>query len=234
MIATLEKRPLWGIDAYVHYVVLGLSIFNLIFTTIAGISGEPIDFISIALSILGVVTFFLMNRNNKWGNVLFLIWVIPQLILWSKTTIQPFTSESIDLSQWLALPINITSDSLNEKTIISINTIAVGLLIIALFKLKHQIYQTTIYLTSIDLNEAIQLTAKIKKIYSFDNKQRALILNTQNNGQYYALVAEKSDKLRFDNFGRVYSIFEIHPDILQQEQIRISEFKKIFSAKAST
>jgi hypothetical protein len=234
MIATLKKRPLWGLDQYVHYFVLCLSVFNLIKTLVTTMRSPSFFIISVLLSILGVVSFFLVYKKHRFGNLLIFIWAIPQLIIWSKTSTQTSEVFIYDVVQGTSLPINFTSETSSETIILSLNILAVAFLVLALFKLRNGIYQSTIYLTSINLKKPIQLTAQIKKIYTLDNKNRALILNTQSNGKYHALIAGKNDNLKFDNFGQVYSIFEINPSQLEKEQIRISEFKQVFKAKAST
>ena len=232
MIATVEKRPLGGLDEYVHFIVLGLCSMNIIFKIYNFSQSEPLDILSLAISLIGVAAFFMIHKGEKWGELLLILWTIPQLVSWNQTTLS--STYSLDLSQGFSLPINIGAQGGVETFSLGVNMIAVGFLFVALFRIRHRIYQSTIYLTSIDLKNPIQLTAQVDKIYKIGEKQRVLVFNNLHNGSHYALIASKSDKLKFDNFGQVYSICKVNSNIVEQSQLKASDFKKVFSAKAST
>lgn len=232
MIATVEKRPLGGLDEYVHYVVLILCSLNIIFKFYNFYQSEPLDIMSIAISLIGISAFFMIRKGEKWGDIMLLIWIIPQLISWQHDTLS--SQYEFDLSQGFSLPINIGAQGGIETFSLGINVIAIGFLFVALFRIRHRIYQSTIYLTSIDLKNPIQLTAQVDKIYKMGEKQRVLVFNNLHNGSNYAMITDKSDKLKFDNFGQVYSICKVNSNIVEQPQLKASDFKKVFSAKAST
>lgn len=231
MIATVEKRPLWGVDAFVHYIVLGLCSLNIVFKLYSLYQGYPLDLLSIGISLIGFSTFFLIQKGEKLGDVFFIIWIIPQLLILNQTPLSNLNS--FDLSQGVSLPVNIWKHGGDETFTLGVNLIAIALFGIVLFRIRHRVYQNTIYLTSIDLSTPVQLTAQVEKIYKIGTNQRALVFNKVQNGSHYAMLTNTSDKLKFDNFGQVYSICKVNSNIVEQPQLKASDFKKVFLAKAS-
>jgi hypothetical protein len=227
-----EKRPICGIDKYLHFIVLGLSGINLVQLTPQLIDSVNINEVcSVLLSFVGLLAFWLIQKKKNGGELIILLWSILQLINFIN---HPFYS--IDLSQGFSLPIGMTFESstngvTTREVSLNINIIAGVLVSASFFRLKNKNTYKELLVRPKGIKNISEFTSKILKIYSFGKDKKMLILDYTSGLKSYAIQINKENKINFQNSEIEYLLCEIDTTRTKEESLKPYEFKQIGSVK---
>jgi len=214
MNATLVKKSFFGIDQYLPYVILGMSAINFLDKLMFILNGPlfsaillPSVLISMTLSAVGVLGFFLILKGKKIGEHLQLFWCLTQIILF---TYHPFLL--IDLEQaFSAIVFNSYSESvrngvIEESVNIGLNLLGVFLTVIASNRTGNLGYYKKFTFS----NQAeVSFDSKIDKVFRMQNDCRLLLLTDRKQGK--CLVVKMEGKGKFWDFEPLmkYSIYKV-------------------------
>ncbi|PCI97279.1 MAG: hypothetical protein COB15_08125 [Flavobacteriales bacterium] len=227
-----EKRPIWGIDKYLHFVVLGLSTLNLLQLFLTPFNYIDLNEIcSILLSLVGLFSFWLIYKNKHGGELTIFIWSILQFVIFIN-----YPSYSIDLSQGFSIPIGITSESsiygyTDRQVSFSINIVAGILTSAAYFRLRNKKDYMELIFTPKSIENIDVFTSKILKAYSFGKDKRMLILAYTSESKSYAIQVNKNHKLDFIDSEIEYLLYEIDTKRIKEESLKPYDFKQLGNIK---
>jgi len=227
-----EKRPIWGIDRYLHYVVLCLSGLNLLQLTPNLIDSVNLNVVSsILLSFVGLLAFWFIHKNKNGGELIIFIWSILQLIIFINL---PFYS--IDLSQGYSLPIGMTFESsangfTTREVSLSINIVAGILISASFFRLKNKNVYKALLVTPKSIENIDEFTSRILKTYSFGKDKKMLILDYTSGLKSYAIQINKENEINFENSDSEYLLCEIDTERIKEESFKPYEFKQLGNVK---
>lgn len=218
-----EKRPLWGLDRYLHFVVLGLSILNLIRLSPQlsdGLDNNTI--ISMLVSLLGIIAFWLIHKKNKLGEIIVIVWCTVQFIVISYPP-----HISLDLSQGYLLPLGFNGG----ETSIYINVIALVLFGLAVYRIKNRSLYQKIKINPIDQEGIPYFISEVHKSYTFGREQKMLLLSYNSGLKSFALLINKEDQL--DNSEKEYLLCVIKTEKIKKKSLKTYEFKGLGNATIS-
>lgn len=205
-----EKKPIWGIPEYLHFVVLGLSALNLIQLLPNLFSYfNQMEFWSILLSLGGLLSFFLVHKKKKGGNLIILIWSILQLVIYSNSPFMLF-----DFSQGISFPFGMTFESstngfITKQVSLQINILAILFISAAFYRLKNSFEKLQLNISTANITQLTDFTAKIIKTYSFGQDKKVFILDNTAEKKSYAIQIKENDKADFPHPETDYLLFEI-------------------------
>ena len=238
MIAKATKRPLWGIDPYLHFIVLGLSVLNIITFDLNLPVFRINDLLSVTLSAIGIFGFILAFKGYSKSNLLFLIWSIPQIIQIKSVSISPIKHFfEFDVSQGFSLPITFsTSSTINNFATnlnsFGINVIGICLLLIVIFKLKNKAIGKRLKIKSLNHVEQVELEATVLKEYILNN-HKLIILDYAKNGKNYVVQTSINDKIELWNEEKNFYLCEVDSNLIGNQEIKSSSFRKLFADRKS-
>jgi hypothetical protein len=227
-----EKRPIWGIDRYLHFVVLGLSGLNLLQLSPGLIGYFNLNQAgSILLSFVGILAFWFIHKKKNGGELIMFIWSILQLIIFIN---QPLYT--IDFSQGFSLPIGMTFKSsangfTTREVSLSINIVAGILVSASFFRLKNKNAYKELLVTPKSIENIDEFTSRILKTYSFGKDKRMLILDYTSGLKSYAIQINKENEINFENSDSEYLLCEIDTERIKEESFKPYEFKQLGNVK---
>ncbi|MFT5780422.1 MAG: hypothetical protein ACI837_003384 [Crocinitomicaceae bacterium] len=238
MIARAASRPLWGVDPYLHFIVLGLSVVNILFLLPYLYVPEQLAnfMLELSLSLVGILAFFLTWKKYFIGNILMLLWVLPQLVVIQRVVNYGFTSSfSFDLTQGFSFPFSFSSQSGGDSTSFGVNILAILLLVIALFRLKNRTIGRGLSINSIDLSDPVDISGSVINLLILPNRSQLLVLNYHSaEGMNYVIQTEVGDTLKFDDADQIYTLCALEKSWATQSTIKASQFTTLGTCKVSS
>lgn len=222
------KRPLGGIDKHLPLIVFGLSVLNLMQTipTLL-VEFQMNDLASALVSLFGLLAFYLIYRRKKGGEQIMIFWCIVQCI-----GISYLPKYSIDLSQGISFPIGPSFDTkingiVTASLSIKINIVAYILASALFFRIKNKFYYQTLKIHSKNLEHISEFETKIIKAYSLGIDKNLYVIQTHSETKNYAIQADKTDKLKFDNPDTEYIFCEIDTEKTKLEYFKSYSIKQL-------
>ncbi len=221
-----EKIEFRQLNKVLHFIVLVLSLLALkeiLPKFNYGWSNN--DLLTMMVSLVGVLSFWLVFKRVRLGDYLMLLWCVVQFI-----SIQ-FSALYFDLSQGFSIPFGIESIMElygNPQDVLSLkfNFSALILLIAIVVKIKHSGYYDEIFVQPIKEDLILPFSAYIEKSYLTGSDKRILVLTKEEHGKKYAFIANKSDKLKFENGKKGYMLCLISSEKLKSESLKSYAFKQ--------
>lgn len=224
------KKPIFGLDKYVHFVILGLSSLNLIMEIISfGTNDQLNSYLSILLSLIGVSSFILILKGSKLGSVLAFIWAIPQIVIASK-----FPAYHFDLSQGTLISIfSFEQNGYNVEKHYAINILPIIILSMIVFKLKNGSLNKAFSIYGLNKDNQINFNAKIKQQYSLGENKILLVFDHKEGNFYQVIQIDKKEKSTFPDSSKSYSLISLQKDQISKKTLKVNDFTIVGEAKAT-
>jgi hypothetical protein len=235
VLARLEKSPLWGLHAYIHYVILALSLLNI------GRILEGIPYFyynegfSLALSLLGIFIFILELKKVESAKYLMILWVAPQFFEYIEQSI--YSSHirlQYNLSQGFSIPLGYEMNAhfigySSTPDIFSVNIVALMIFAVILFKFKNPVLGKELRVRSLDVEKKLDFKTAVTKIFRTEDGQKFFILDKIIGDETWVLYLLKTQKIDPRVYGKAYDLCAVDSELTRKKEIKASSFRKISS-----
>lgn len=217
------KKPIWGIDQYLHYIILGLSIFNLI-KELPTYGNESFlnSSASVFLSIIGVIAFVFTLKGKKIGNYLMIIWTLPQIIIFISSPEIHF-----DLTQGISFPIFSFEQTGLNRQYFGINIVPIIIFGALIFKIKNSNLYGTFNFSAKKGDKILEFQSKIKQHFTFGKEKLMLVLDHQAGNFFHVVQIDISKKSRFPERGINYQLCTLNKSQADEKVLKAYDFAMV-------
>lgn len=226
---------MWGLHAYIHYVILALSLLNI------GriLQGIPYFYynegFSLALSLLGIFIFILELKKVEAAKFLMILWVAPQFVEYIEQSI--YSSHirlQYDLSQGFSIPLGYEMNApfigySATPDLLSVNVVALLIFAVILFKFKNPMLGQELRIRSLDANKELNFKTAVKKFFKTEDGQKFFILDKIIGDETWVLYLLKTQKIGPRVYGKAYDLCAVDSELTRKKEIKASSFRKISS-----
>lgn len=221
------KKPFYGLEKYLHFIILGLSIWNIFYYTTSSFNFDKNIILSLLISIFGMIIFYFKFFNKiKIFNLLALLWTLPQLFHYQDTNGHIF-----DLSQGTSFEITYLQDSIMDgiysSQYFAINAIAILILGILIFKVKNKYLYQNYFIIPASEDELKSFVNEIEEVFSFGKNNSLIVFKKKINEKKYAIKVENPKNLT----NKDDMIYEISNNAHTKDKFKPIELRQITKGK---